>query len=248
MNRVKDILREGGAVIGVAAFPSDDVAFLAGSGFDFLLFDTQHAPVEIKELGPCIRSMRGVEGVPIVRVGENGADQICYALDQGAKGIVVPMVNSAKEAEDMVRWCKYPFDGVRSSAGMSGDWGDFASYREYMDAVNEQLLVVPMIETVEALDAIEEILAVKGIDVLLIGPSDLSINLDVALDYTNSKYQDALDRIAEASINAGVVPGLYFVPPGLEPKELIERGFRFFTLPWRGWAREGISNGIKNIV
>ena len=83
MNRVKDILKEGGAVIGAAAFPSDDVAFLAGSGFDFLLFDTQHAPVEIKQLGSCIRSMRGAEGVPIVRVGENRADQICYALDQG---------------------------------------------------------------------------------------------------------------------------------------------------------------------
>ena len=66
MNRVKDILKEGGAVIGAAAFPSDDVAFLAGSGFDFLLFDTQHAPVEIKQLGSCIRSMRGAEGVPNV--------------------------------------------------------------------------------------------------------------------------------------------------------------------------------------
>ena len=117
-----------------------------------------------------------------------------------------------------------------------------------MDAVNEQLLIVPMIENAEALDVIEEILAVKGIDVLLIGPSDLSINLDVALDYTNPKYQDALNRIAEASINAGVVPGLYLVPPELEPKGLIERGFQFFTLPWRGWAREGISNGMKNIV
>ena len=245
MNRVKEILKEGGAVIGSAAFPGDDVAFLADSGFDFLLFDTQHAPVEIKQLGPVIRLMRGREGVPIVRVGENRADQICYALDQGAKGIIVPMVNSAKEAEDMVRWCKYPHEGVRSSAGMSGEWGEFESYRDYMDAVNEQLLVVPMIETVEALDAIEEILGVKGIDVLLIGPSDLSINLDVALDYTNSKYQEALDRIAEASMNAGVVPGLYFVPPGLEPKELIERGFRFFTLPWRGWAKEGIKAGLE---
>ena len=155
--------------------------------------------------------------MPSVRVGETRADQICWALDQGAKGIVVPMVNSAREAEDMVRWCKYPFDGVHSSAGMSGDWGDFTSYREYMDAVNEQLLVVSMIETVEAVDAIGEILAVKGIDVLLIGPSDLSINLDVTLDYTNSKYQDALDQIAEASIDARVVPGLYFLPPGLEP-------------------------------
>ena len=82
---------------------------------------------------------------------------------------------------------------VHSSAGMSGDWGDFKGYREYMDAVNEQLLVVSMIETVEAVDAIGEILAVKGIDMLLIGPSDLSINLDVTLDYTNFKYQEALD-------------------------------------------------------
>ena len=76
-------------------------------------------------------------------------------------------------------------------------------------------------------------------------PSPADDHLDVALDYTNSKYQEALDRIAEASISAGVVPGLYFVPPGLEPKGLIERGFRFFTLPWRGWAKEGIKAGLE---
>ena len=145
MNIGKDILIEGSAVVGVAAFSSYDNAFLAGSGFDFLLFDSQHAPVEIKQLASCISKMRVAEGVPIVRVGETRADQICCASDQDAKGIVVPMVNSAREAEDMVRWCKYPFDGVHSSAGMSGDWGDFTSYREYMDAVNEQLLVVSMI-------------------------------------------------------------------------------------------------------
>ena len=102
-----------------------------------------------------------------------------------------------------------------------------------------------MIETVEALDSIEDILSVAGIDVLLIGPSDLSINLGVPLDYNNPKYQKALDRIAEASIRAGVVPGLYFVPPGLEPSDLVARGFRFFTLPWRGWAKDGIKAGLE---
>ena len=245
MNRVKEMLAEGKAAIGAAGFVGDDTGFLAGSGFDFLLFDTQHAPVEIKQLRAPIAGMQGREAIPIVRVGENRADQICYALDQGAKGIIVPMVNNRAEAEDMVRWCKYPFDGVRSSAGVSGEWGEFDSYREYMDAVNEQLLIIPMIETMEALDSIEDILSVDGIDVMLIGPSDLSINLDVPLDYTNVKYQKALDRIASASIDAGVVPGLYFVPPGLEPKKLVERGFRFFTLPWRAWAKEGIKNGLE---
>ena len=247
MNRVKDMLRGGDASIGTDASLGSDVRFLSGAGFDFLLFDTQHAPVEIKQLGAPISEMKGSRAIPIVRVGENRADQICYALDQGAKGIVVPMVNSKEEARDMVSWCKYPFEGIRSSAGIRGEWGDFDSYRDYMDAVNEQLLVIPMLETAEALEDIDEILSVEGIDVLLVGPSDLSINLGVPLDYTNEKYQQALDRIAESSKRAGVVPGLYFVPPGLEPKDLIERGFLFFTLPWRGWAKTGVETALERI-
>lgn len=247
MNHVKDTLKSGGTAIGTGASVNSDVRFLADSGFDFLLFDTQHAPVEIKQLQGQLAGMRGRHAIPIVRVGENRADQICYALDLGAKGIVVPMVNAREEAADMVKWCKYPFEGVRSSAGMRGEWGEFASYREYMDAVNEQLLIIPMLETVEALESIEEIVSVPGIDVLLIGPSDFSINLDVPLDYLNPKYQSALDRVAGACKEAGVVAGMYFAPPGMEPEQLVEKGFRFFTLPWNRWAAEGIRNGLATI-
>ncbi len=92
-----------------------------------------------------------------------------------------------------------------------------------MDAVNEQVLVIPMIETLEAMDNLEQILSVPGIDVLLIGPSDLSINLDVTLDYPNPKYQAALDTIATACTNAGVVPGMYFIPPEMEPSHFVEK-------------------------
>ena len=116
-----------------------------------------------------------------------------------------------------------------------------------MDAVNEQVLVIPMIETVEAMDNLEEILSVPGIDVLLVGPSDLSINLDVTLDYPNPKYQSALDKIAAACANAGVVPGMYFIPPEMEPSHFIEKGFRFFTLPWNRWAIEGVQNGLASV-
>ena len=168
-------------------------------------------------------------------------------LDIGAKGIIVPMVNTKAEAEDVVRFCKYPFDGVRSSAGMRGEWGEFDSYRAYMDAVNAQQLVIPMIETVEAMTNLEAILSVPGIDVLLIGPSDLSINLDVALDHPNPKYQSALKTIASAGADAGVVPGLYFIPPGFEPGHFMEIGFRFFTLPWNGWAAEGVQSGLAGV-
>lgn len=247
MNRVKEMLRSGETAIGATPFVEGEVQFLKNAGFDFLLFDIQHSPLEIKGLARPITSMRGCEAIPIIRVGDNRADEICYALDVGAKGIIVPMVNTADEAERMVASCKYPFDGIRSSTGARGDWGEFASYREYMDAVNEQLLIIPMIETAEAIRNLEGILKVQGIDVLLVGPSDLSINLDVPLDYLNPKYIDTLDIIAEKALAAGVVPGMFFVPPGIELNELTNKGYRFFTMPWNVWAREGIQAGLAGI-
>ena len=194
MNHVKDLLKAGNAAVGTTARAGGEVRFLAGSGFDFILFDTQHSTDEIKGLAPAVAATRGTTAEPIIRVGDLRPDQICYALDVGAKGVVVPMVNTPEQAEDTVRWCRYPLAGERSSAGMRGEWGEFQSYREYMNAVNEQLLIIPMIETQQALDGIDEILAVPGIDVLLVGPSDLSINLDVPLDYPNPKYHAALDK------------------------------------------------------
>lgn len=247
MNPVKDLLRSGRTAIGTTAGANTDVRLLATAGFDFITFDTQHSTDDIKGLAPAVAATRGTGTAPVIRVGDLRPDQICYALDVGAKGVIVPMVNTPAEAAAMVEWCKYPFDGVRSSAGMRGDWGEFKTYREYMDAVNEQLLIVPMIETREALDAIDDILAVPGIDVLLVGPSDLSINLDVPLDYGSDTYQTALARIGAACQRAGVAAGMYFVPPGITPQALQDKGFRFFTLPWGPWAAEGIRAGLAEI-
>jgi 4-hydroxy-2-oxoheptanedioate aldolase len=247
MNHVKDKLKAGKVVVGTTASAGSEVRFLANSGFDFLLFDTQHSPDDIKGLGMPVAAMRRRDAIPIIRVGDNRPDQICYALDQGAKGLIVPMVNTAEEAKSMVRWCKYPFEGERSSAGIRGEWGEFDSYREYMNAVNEQLLIIPMLETQQGLDNLDEIVSVPGVDVLLIGPSDFSINLDVPLDYTNPKYINALEAVATGCAKAGVAPGMFFVPPGIPPADLIGMGYRVFTLPWQGWATEGIKAGLADI-
>ena len=244
---VKDLLKAGKTVIGTTASVGSPIEFLADAGFDFILYDTQHSPVEIKELQSQLHATKGRRSIPIIRVGANVQDQICYALDIGAKGIIVPMVNTQQETINMVKWCKYPFEGVRSSAGMRGEWGEFKTYREYMDAFNEQILVVPMIETMESLSNIEAIVSVPGVDVLLVGPSDLSINLDVPLDYLNPKYQNTLDKIADTCENAGVVPGMYFIPGDQDPGAFVERGFRFFTLPWKPWATTGIKNMLAKI-
>jgi 2-keto-3-deoxy-L-rhamnonate aldolase RhmA len=157
------------------------------------------------------------------------------------------MVNTKKEAEDMIQWCKYPPEGKRSNAGPRGEWGDFENYRDYMDIVNEELLIVPMIETMESLGNMEDILSVQGIDVLLVGPSDLSINLGIPLDYRNPKYQSTLDKIANACEGAGVVPGMYFIPDELDPSDFVDRGFKFFTLPWNKWATDGVKDGLASV-
>ena len=107
MNAIKDSIKSGRTVVGTTAGPNVDVSILADAGYDFLLFDTQHSAWEIKQLQPSIQTMRGKKAAPLVRVAANQAYQICFALDAGARGIVVPMVNTQAEAEAAVRACRY---------------------------------------------------------------------------------------------------------------------------------------------
>src|SRR5215469_2309980 len=193
------------------------------------------------------QAMRGKQAAPLVRVAANQAYQICFALDAGARGIVVPMVNTQAEAEAAVRACRYHPLGNRSNAGVRGEWGEFKNYRDYLDAVNDRLLIVPMIETNQSLENLDAIASVAGVDVLLVGPSDLSIELGVPLDYQCDIYQRALDNIAAAAAKHGVTAGMYFIPPGMEPNFYVDKGFKLFTMPWAPWATAGIQNGLSGI-
>jgi 4-hydroxy-2-oxoheptanedioate aldolase len=247
MNAIKNAIKSGRTVVGTTIAPNVDVPVLADAGYDFLLFDTQHSIWEIKQLGAPIQTMRGKPAAPMVRVAANEAHQICFALDAGARGVVVPMVNTRAEAEAVVRACRYYPQGNRSNAGVRGEWGEFKTYRDYMDAVNNELVIVPMIETNQALENLDAIASVPGVDVLLIGPSDLSIELGVPLDYQCDTYQRALDKIAATAAKHGVTAGMYFIPPGMEPNFFVQKGFKFFTMPWGPWAQAGIQNALGGI-
>src|ERR1700745_2694412 len=138
MNAIKDSIKSGRTVVGTTGAPNVDESILADAGYDFLLFDTQHSPWEIKQLQPSIQAMGGKQAAPLVRVAGHHADQICFALDAGARGIVVPMVNTRAEAEAVVRRY-YPL-GSRSNAGVRGEWGEF---KNYLDTVNNGLVIAP---------------------------------------------------------------------------------------------------------
>src|ERR1700735_565443 len=247
MKANKAAIKSGRTVIGTTVTPDIDVSIPADAGYDFLLFDTQHSAWEIKQLRPSIQTMLGKKAAPVVRVAANQAYQICFALDAGARGIIVPMVNTRAEAEAAVRACRYYPAGNRSNAGVRGEWGEFKSYRDYMDAVNNELVILPMIETNEALENLDAIASAPGVDVLLAGASDLSIELGVPLDYACDTYQRALDKIAAAAAKHGVTAGMYFIPPGMDPNFFVQKGFRFFTMPWGPWATAGIQNALAGI-
>src|SRR6202163_1938543 len=102
MNAIKDAIKSGRTVVGTTVTPDIDVSILANAGYDFLLFDTRHSAWEIKQLRPSIETMRGKQAAPLVRVAANQAYQICFALDAGARGIIVPMVHTREEAEAAV--------------------------------------------------------------------------------------------------------------------------------------------------
>ena len=157
MNSLKALLKSGKTVVGTSATPEVDVSTLANSGYDFLLFDTQHSPFEVKQLIPSIQLMRGAKATPIIRVSQNREDLISMALDAGARGLIAPMVNTKEQAEHLVRACKYYPLGTRSNSGIKGDWGADVSntsrdemksqdYRNYLDLVNKELVIIPMIE------------------------------------------------------------------------------------------------------
>jgi hypothetical protein len=155
------------------------------------------------------------------------------------------MVNTSAEAETAVRACRYFPLGNRSNAGVRGEWGEFKNYRDYLDTVNNGVVIVPMIETNQSLENLDAIASVPGVDVLLVGPSDLSIELGVPLDYQCDIYQRALDKIAATAAKHGIAAAMYFIPPGMDPNFFVQKGFKFFTMPWGPWAAAGIQNGLS---
>jgi 2-keto-3-deoxy-L-rhamnonate aldolase RhmA len=186
---------------------------MAGTGYDWVLIDTEHGPFGLEGLQVALMAFKGVQTVPIVRVAWNDAVRIKQVLDLGADGILVPMVNSPSEARAAVAACKYPPEGVRGfGPKRASDYGRDSD--AYTAQANASLITMLQIEHVDAVACLDDILAVPGIDVICIGPTDLSGSAGVLRQFNHPKVQRSLETIVARSHARGlpVCMGVVFEP------------------------------------
>jgi len=249
-NRLKAILEMGKVALGAwMTTGSVKVAWtLANSGIDWILFDLEHGPCSIETVDKVIHYLRGCPAVPLIRVVWNDVNAIKRALDTGAWGVVIPWVSTKEEAERAVKFCKYPPEGIRGAAPArpAEVWG--ITPNEYLLTANKEIMVIIQIEREEAVENIEEILSVKGIDATFIGPTDLSNSMGYVGNPFHPKVVEAMDRILKVSKEKGVTPGIAYGLSDSHIKELIEKGFRFIGIGSElSLLKRGCENALQSI-
>ena len=200
---LKRRLRDGATALGAWLSIADPAVaeIMAGAGFDYILIDTEHAPWSLESLQTTLLAFRGMPTVPIVRVPWNDQVHVKQALDVGADGVLAPMVRSAAEARALVAAAKYPPDGIRGfGPRRASDYG--RNIDAYVTGANAATIVIPQIEDVGAAEAIDEILAVPGVDALCIGPNDLSGSAGVLRQHDHPVVRGAIDRILKRRLGA----------------------------------------------
>jgi len=200
---------------------------MASAGFDWLVLDTEHSVLELSEVQAIIQVLDAKQCPAIVRLTSNHPDQIKRVMDAGATGVMVPMIKSAADAKAAVDGVYYPPRGQRG-VGLARAQGYGASFQTYRAWLEDNAVIVVMIEHVDAVQAIDEILAVPGIDAYIIGPYDLSGSMGRPGDLNHPDVQAAIANVLEAGRRAGKPGGIHVIEP--DPQALQQRiaaGFNF---------------------
>ncbi len=228
-NRMKRLLAEGKPALGCSVMiPSPQaVELVAGVGFDWVLIDMEHGTIglESAELMVMAAEARGI--TPIVRPPTNARRAISAAMDRGAQGVQVPHVNTAEDARDAVNAVRFgPGDNRGLAAGTrAGDYGLGLPVGDYIARTATESLVCVQIEHAAALDHVDEMLGVEGVDVFFIGPSDLSQSMGHPGDPKAPAVTAAIDEVLEKIVAAGKTPGMPATAQNVEA--LIARGVRY---------------------
>jgi 2-keto-3-deoxy-L-rhamnonate aldolase RhmA len=232
MPDLKKKLKNGAIAIGtwVTINHPDVVDILSELPFDWLVFDMEHAPLEVSDVEILMMPLRNTKTAPIVRVPWNDMVIIKRVLDIGAEGILVPWVNTKEEAEAAIRYTSYPPKGVRGVGPRKAVRYGFRPFLDYYNKFErDERVIIVQVETSKALENLEDILSVSGIDVAYIGPMDLSVNLGIPLQYDNPVFVEAVNKVLKICMKYDVVPGIHtFTIEQL--KKYSEMGFRFMAI------------------
>lgn len=230
VNRVRRIWKEGGAVVnGWLAIPSSYATeVMAHAGFDSLTVDLQHGVNDYQSAVSMFQAISTTDVTPLARVPWNDPAWIMKTLDAGALGIICPMINNADDARKLVGACRYPPDGYRSFGPIRAKvhYGN-----DYHDHANAEIIVMPQIETLEAIENLDEILDVPGIEAIYIGPSDLSMALGLQPREGQADHiaVEARAKILETCRKRGVHAGIHQQDAEGALRQ-IELGFQFVTI------------------
>ncbi len=211
-NVVKEMLYAGKCVYGTSledCLGSEMPLILAKAGLDFFFVDTEHSPASYSEFQTLVRTAHYSGITPLLRVTQNRPELISRALDHGAMGVIVPRIQNLEDAREALDVMKFPPEGHRGF-GLRTIVTDVMQKpaAEEIAACNRETLAVLMIETTTALEQVEEIAKLPGLDVLFIGPYDLSLALGIIEQFDNPIFWNAVDRVVAACKAAGIATGL----------------------------------------
>lgn len=230
VNRLKRALRDGRPQIGLWSSLSSHVTVevIAGSGFDWLLLDTEHSPNELTMVHSQLQAMAGGTATPVVRPVWNDAVVLKRLLDIGVQNLLVPWVQNAEEARRAVAATRYPPDGIRGYA-VTTRANHYGRVKDYAKRVNNELCVIVQIETRAALANLEAIAASDGVDGVFIGPSDLAADFghvgNSAHPEVRAAIDDAIGRIKRTGKAAGIL-----APVEADARHWLELGCLFVAV------------------
>lgn len=225
-NPAKHLLKERKKVLGAWLQIASPFAaeIFAKAGVDVLMIDMEHGPNDILSLIDQMRALGRFDGVPVVRAPWNDMVVIKRILDAGAYGVLIPYVNTREEAEKAVAACKYPTMGVRGVAPSPRAPGWNMNSMNYMRQANDEVLVMTAVETLEAVNNIEDILQVDGLDGIFIGPMDLATSMGYFCDPSCAEVQAAIKKVEDAVLRSDKF--LASVAGGMDAaKEKFDRGY-----------------------
>lgn len=230
-NSLKDKLKSNALTVGswISLGHPSIAEILAHAGFDWLVVDMEHTTISIEQAGELIRTIDLCGASPLVRLTSNHPDQIKRVMDAGAHGIVVPMVVSADDAARAVAATRYAPQGTRGvGLGRAQKYGP--GFTDYLHWQQDGPVVIVQIEHQDALDQLESILSVPGVDGFIIGPYDLSCSMGMPGEFERPEFKAAMSLILSTGLKMGCVAGLHIVEPDQSRlRQVIAEGYRFIA-------------------